>query len=311
MKNIFSLPKAALVSLVCTSCNKKPSLSLVSKGLACPKCKTVYPIKKISYEGIEIQTPLLYQEPKEQPEAITLEGYTDYSNHLLHNEAFEPTLSASIAYDHIISEIQNKQGLIIDNGSGTNSFKYISKKPLFTTEIKKYGRPYYPIQVFADSASLPLKSNSAEIFISNFVIQEVKDKRGYFNEMHRILKKQGLIYVSFPSPYWYLAYFISPASWKKYLKSIIKNPKAFFKHPFHHFLYENTHGRKENSFLKELLLFRAGNHEKIFITSGFTILRKIQSGNILALYPRYKHLSEIFKNWDIKSGIHYTYVLKK
>ena len=304
----FSLSKQAVESLVCPLC--KQQCNPTTQGLECKKCNKTYPLKPISYGNYTIHTPFLHPD-ENQPAKISLQKYEDASDILFHANKPEHTESAKLVYAYLKEQLIPVKGIIVDNGCGDNSFRYLMQKKIFSLELKKYGSPYYPIQIFVDSTHLPFKENTVDLFVSNFVIQEIKDKKAYLAEMYRALKSKGKVFISFPSPFWYIAFFVSPASYKAYVKKIIKNPKLFVKNPFKHFLHENTHGCKEYFFVKEFFVFKSRNYENVFKELGFKIEEKIQSGNIFSLYPRYKKLSKILKNWKIKSGIHYTYVLEK
>ncbi|HLC63402.1 MAG TPA: methyltransferase domain-containing protein [Candidatus Nanoarchaeia archaeon] len=309
MKNIFSVKKKQLKHLKCPIC---PSLlKVVSTGLQCPVCREVYPIKKISYFNKKIYTPILNHPIIEKIEKINFKNFTDASHLLLSQEDFSCTPGAREVYMIVSALLKEEKGFIVDNGAGNNGFRYFSQREIFSIEIKKYGEPYYPLQLITDSNNLPFLDSSVDVFVSNFVVQEIKDKETFFKEMQRSLKEKGRIIISFPSPFWYFAFFLSPASYKSYIKKVKSNPKKFFRNPFHHFLHENTHGCKDYSFLREIQLFKASEYEKIFNKLGLKVVKKIQSGNIFSLYPRYSYVAGMLKNKNIKSGIHYTYVLEK
>lgn len=309
MKNLFSMKKEQLKKLKCPACTA--ILKIAPNGLSCLNCKIIYPIKKIQYNKQQIYTPILHYPVKEQPSKVNFENFMNASSMLLNVQELTPTRSAKEVYEIVILLLEKAHGFIVDNGAGNNGFRYFAKKEIFSIDFSKYGSPYYPLQLLADSNHLPFQDSSVDVFVSNFVVQEIKDKEAFFREMKRSLKEKGKIIVSFPSPFWYLAFFISPASYKTYLKKITCAPKEFLKNPLHHFLHENTHGCSEYSFLKEISIFRASEYEKIFNKLGLNVVKKLQSGNIFSLYPRYSGISGIIKNKNIKAGIHYTYLLEK
>jgi ubiquinone/menaquinone biosynthesis C-methylase UbiE len=50
-----------------------------------------------------------------------------------------------------------------------------------------------------DLESLPLKSESVDVFLTNFVLEHIKDPQSFFSEVKRVIKPQGLLIIWTPN----------------------------------------------------------------------------------------------------------------
>jgi ubiquinone/menaquinone biosynthesis C-methylase UbiE len=99
-----------------------------------------------------------------------------------------------------------KSATIVDIGTGAgyiaqglanNSKKVISVDVTDERKVKK-GYKF----VLVKDERLPFDDNSIDIIISNHVIEHVQDQLLHIQEMHRVLKKGGIIYLATPNKYW-------------------------------------------------------------------------------------------------------------
>jgi len=51
-------------------------------------------------------------------------------------------------------------------------------------------------------ASLPFKNESFDIVVSNYVLEHVRDQKKHIDEVYRVLKKDGICYLSTPNKFW-------------------------------------------------------------------------------------------------------------
>jgi len=51
-------------------------------------------------------------------------------------------------------------------------------------------------------ASLPFKNESFDIVVSNYVLEHVRNQKKHISEVYRVLKKEGICYLSTPNKFW-------------------------------------------------------------------------------------------------------------
>jgi len=79
---------------------------------------------------------------------------------------------------------------ILNIGSGSN----IIREDVINVDRAKYSG----VKVVADAHNLPFENNSADAVICESLLEHVKDPQVVVNEIHRILKPNGMIYISAP-----------------------------------------------------------------------------------------------------------------
>lgn len=57
-------------------------------------------------------------------------------------------------------------------------------------------------RVYADALSLPMKSSAADAIVATAVIEHVPDADALLGEFQRVLRKQGLLVLTTPHPFW-------------------------------------------------------------------------------------------------------------
>lgn len=84
-------------------------------------------------------------------------------------------------------------GKILNLGSGP----HILGKHVINVDM----RAYPGVSIIADIASVPLPDGSASRIVSNTVLEHVKDPIAAVGEMHRLLERGGIAYVTVPFMY--------------------------------------------------------------------------------------------------------------
>mgnify|MGYP006128920645 CR=1 FL=1 len=119
---------------------------------------------------------------------------------------------------------------VVNMGSGVESFYkkiFISFKSLIRIGIPHSGY----VNAYSDAMSLPLKSNSVDLFISSSVIEHLPDPEKAVSELFRTIKPGGLVYAEIP---FIGAYHMAPNDYQRYTISGIE---ALFSR--HGFLFQN------------------------------------------------------------------------
>lgn len=124
---------------------------------------------------------------------------------------------------------------ILDIGTGSGYIAYeISKncKSLVSVDVtdERLEKKGYEFIKISDE-HLPLEENIFDIVISNQVIEHVQNQNLHISEIYRVLKKEGLLYLSTPNKYWiidphYYVPFISwfyPSKFGGFVLKILKN----------------------------------------------------------------------------------------
>ncbi|WP_300367238.1 class I SAM-dependent methyltransferase [Brachyspira sp.] len=79
-------------------------------------------------------------------------------------------------------------------------YKYLSKNKnieYYPTDISPYLYPNVPC-IEADVTNLPFENNFFDLIISSHVIEHIEDENKILSEFNRVLKDDGLIFLSFP-----------------------------------------------------------------------------------------------------------------
>jgi SAM-dependent methyltransferase len=109
------------------------------------------------------------------------------------------------SFDRAISEHSTCFELFVDGGCGNEEFveRYSG---LFRNCIgidrdippRKNGKENTHF-IKGDLGSLPLKSESIDVFLTNFVLEHIKDPKAFFQEVGRVVKPHGLLIIWTPN----------------------------------------------------------------------------------------------------------------
>lgn len=266
--------------------------------------KRRYPINNVTYlrdkKKISVELPIL----------CVNNNPTHQEVNLLKNKKIRLATSKKIFYRLLAKKLQkhSSKNIIIDNGCGTNILREFTNKKLIGVDYR-VRNAYSPIDFVADSMHLPIKDNYVDCYASNFLMEYVKPEE-YIGEMHRTLKKGGVAYVSFFTPYSYLGFFISVGTYYNYLKKIKNEPIRFLKNPIKHILYGFTRGIKDKTFIGQMKRWKLCYFEDVFRKVGFRIIKKEFVGNLLSMDLIYNPISSRLRNCG-KRGVICLYTLKK
>ena len=203
------------------------------------------------------------------------------------------------SYEFIASLLKKYNGVKVDNGCGENEFKKKYDEEIIGLEIKDASQA----DIIVDGKKLPFGNEKVDVFLSNFVLEHVEDRKLYLEEMKRCLKKEGVVILSVPLPMWYGAYFFSPSSWLRPLrefKSFVKSPLGLFSH---------GHPMK-HSFFYEISEWREKNYLKLFESEGLRVKERYVTCNIFSLNKRF---AKVFGKVSFPDflKVHVTFVLVK
>lgn len=222
-------------------------------------------------------------------------------------------------YDYINLKIKEiDPDFVVDDGCGHNLFaaKYGAERAFYTLDGHIDHHAYRKIDLLADGEKLPFTNDSVPMFLSNFVLEHVKNPSIYLNEIKRVLKKDGVLIISTPTQYWHFINIFSLYSIFEYLIKISKNPIHFLKNPWRYFILNKAHekehclddSKKEKTVLDEICNWRINNWRTLYETEGFNIISKKVTGNLFSGH----HLKLCGKIYDPKRiGAHVTFVLNK
>lgn len=118
--------------------------------------------------------------------------------------------SRSLKAKKIISVLKKfkdlKNSTVLDIGVGFG---------VITSELAKYCKEVKGVDVIdarkcvkgyqfkkVEDASLPFKNESFDIVVSNYVLEHVENQKKHINEVYRVLKKNGICYLSTPNKFW-------------------------------------------------------------------------------------------------------------
>lgn len=158
--------------LACPNCLSS-TLKITSEKVLCTACGSSYPVRK--------NTPIFLDEGIKYMDRTLQEGRTNpYTK-----EALE-----------IIS--RNRDGLILDVGAGYPEDKYQFANVVYQDLL------HFPItDVVSSARHLPFKDNTFDGVVSLSVFEHVKDPFNIANEIYRVCKPGGEIYIdtAFMQPY--------------------------------------------------------------------------------------------------------------
>lgn len=195
--------------------------------------------------------------------------------------------------EDIFEYLPNKKNLKILEIGGRDGYQasILSKKgyDVLSIDILPIYPQFFPVKK-GNIENLEFDDDSFDIIYSSNMLQEIKNLEKALDEMHRILKNDGIMIHIVPSSWWsiftnfwhyvHIPWFIFKSrkfnniiTNKKILESLndekIKEKKFVkLKKLFLHPLGNNK------SFLHEIFLFRNKSWQRLFLKSGFTIEKK-------------------------------------
>lgn len=174
---------------ICPNC-KSEKLKFKKSFLKCQECGESYRIsddKKIIFEK---------KEKEDIPDSL------DYFKHFMkkYDKLYNlliwlvsPVYVSRSLNKFIIKNIKNKNIIALNLGSGNSN---ISNK---VVNIDIF--PYKNTDICCNIANLPFKDNSIDIIFCIAVLEHVPNPEKVVSEINRVLKKDGLVYISFPFVY--------------------------------------------------------------------------------------------------------------
>lgn len=103
--------------------------------------------------------------------------------------------------NYLRKPITGKEVLDIGCGNGEIGKVFIdTKNKVYGVDIEDVRRKNSGIKFkMVDSAKIPYKNDSFDIVISNHTIEHIPEQAEHLNEMRRIVKKTGLVYLATPN----------------------------------------------------------------------------------------------------------------
>ena len=125
---------------------------------------------------------------------------------------------------------ENLTMLDLGSGEGGTSVVFAEQNRVFSYDLnlirlegqKKYSALYYKIN--GDALKLSLRDNSFDVIILQDVIEHLHDPKSLINEVIRILKPGGMVYMSTPNKY-SIFNFLADPHWGLPIVSILKREK--------------------------------------------------------------------------------------
>lgn len=174
---------------ICPNC-KSEKLYFGENFLKCQECGKSYKIsedKKIIFEK---------KEKEDIPDSL------DYFKHFMkkYNKLYNlliwlisPVYVNRSLNSFLIKNIKSKDIIALNLGSGNSN---ISNKVI---NIDFF--PYKNIDICCNIANLPFKDNSIDIIFCIATLEHVPNPEKVVSEINRVLKKEGIVYISFPFIY--------------------------------------------------------------------------------------------------------------
>ena len=108
-----------------------------------------------------------------------------------------------ILADEIKTNLKDLSVLDIGTGNGEIA-RYLSTQcsELISIDIEDNRKEKKEFRFLISNESLPFKDNSFDIIISNHVIEHVSNNKLHLNEIYRVLKKNGIVYLATPNRLW-------------------------------------------------------------------------------------------------------------
>ncbi len=175
-------------NLICLDCGG--ALKMVKDiKLVCGECSRSYPIKNGAPYIVDKQGRGYY---KSNPDSFINQLKVLFKKYPFLFSFFYYAFGSSFV-GKSAKEAVDKLGdekLIINLGSG------IKKIRDGVINVDFY--PFKQVGLVADISRLPLKNNSVDAVINEFVLEHVKDPKKIVDEIYRVLKPKGVVYVCVP-----------------------------------------------------------------------------------------------------------------
>ncbi|MEW5011050.1 MAG: glycosyltransferase [Cycloclasticus sp.] len=108
----------------------------------------------------------------------------------------------TILGEELGTAIENKHILDIGTGSGDIAAHLGEKNNVISVDISDFRQQTKNYSFSLSNESLPFTSNCFDIVISNHVIEHVQDQQIHIDEIKRVLKSQGILYLATPNRIW-------------------------------------------------------------------------------------------------------------
>lgn len=137
----------------------------------------------------------------------------EHPNFIRWSKGRETALQRAAFVDKVINqetETENKTILDLGSGVGGTSYYFSKKAQLYSVDLNFMRLRDHLIQekhynkVCADGAFLPFKEDFFDIIIIQDVIEHIEQTDHLITELHRVLKKGGLIFLSSPNKFAYV-----------------------------------------------------------------------------------------------------------
>lgn len=183
--------------LLCPNC-KAPSLGSKNESFVCEKCQAVFPIR----DGVPylihqelIQQYKQYKKEVESPinklktlikKSPWLFQFLTYAIGSISYFGWSPKKSLKKLYQ----EEELKEKIIINIGSGI--------KAIHQEVINLDIFPFEKVNLVTDATKLPIKDNSVDMVITESTLEHIPDVELAIQEICRVVKPGGYIYISIP-----------------------------------------------------------------------------------------------------------------
>lgn len=129
---------------------------------------------------------------------------SESSHAILDFESREKKAGKIVSVLNVWAKDKPKKVLDIGTGSGhIASFLAEHYQDVISVDVvdeRKIKKGYHFVQV--KSEELPFDTGAFDAVVTNHVIEHVPEQKTHMNELHRVLKKNGLAYLATPNKYW-------------------------------------------------------------------------------------------------------------
>lgn len=187
----------------------------------------------------------------------------------------------------------NPNSLFLDMGCGENHLSKFKNVEGYDIALRKN---YYKKPKIYDGKHLPEKNNKYDFIIHSSVLEHVQDQDQHLEELKRVLKKNGIIFLFIPTPFFYVSRIFSLS----FLKSIFKG-NAFI-----------VHGRSDkfNSIKSEKKSWTTKYYDLLFKNHNFNVIFYQKTGNIFSFERRLYFIQKYLKNTNLKNGALHYYIIQ-
>jgi len=171
--------------LICPSC-KSENIKQTTHDIVCNNCKKAYKNMTQQYRFVDYGDEQV-TDTLDKIKFIVKKNRTiyDFIMKVLGPVYFDTSMSRFLK-----KYVKSKNKIAINLGSGNSDIsKEVSNVDIF---------PYGSVNITCDIANLPLKTNSIDVIINSAVLEHVPNPEKVVAEIHRVLKKGGIVYSFFP-----------------------------------------------------------------------------------------------------------------